>query len=749
MKSQKQALVTCFSSKSGNKSLDVQYLVDTAIVLVIAVTMLYFANIFTNVDTYITNELAIIQDLESQPSTPEIIDKLKTEYITMLEYSNSYIYNLKCLLGLCILTYTYFIKDIQELIYWNLRKVYVQVFTYQLLMNFWNSCIVSYWLIKYATIYSVDLNNVRIELQGATVQSRMINDPAFDILVVLAILISVQFARLLFSLQVNRNIGPMVKILGSMFIDVSIFLVLFVTIFLIFLAIGQLLFEELNEFTSPTDAAITLFSASLGNFDYSIFNSFSTLKMYSGYIYLTLYLLYTSIMLLNFLIAILSNTYARNNNVKNGLYLRNVLHLRQRYDYDRFYSSIIYSAPPLNVITFILTPLIIFMKSRRFNRIIMITQYIPIGIFSVLLFTFLSLFISPISIILVFFRKLKNFVKMPILGAKDMFLRFLDFIVFIPLGPFEMLFWITLDSVNFALMLFAYNIVYINDYEEIKQDQINKEMDGSLKTESSDENIFNKNSSQHSVKKVQSFKVSSKNVNPVKEGLSDNTLKLLKACLKTLRDKHMEATGKLAQNNSDYYFLPTIWVLEEMRSILLIHEQINAILFGVTYKKSEDFFETEKCIQIVNCLTEYDSNYAIIEDEEESKTEVVEQVETDNMWISKTSIKKKDNESRRNSWESRIKGFLLKSNEKWILDQFNLCKKFLNQNSIQGNYEDFLHPVYQYCYNDFKHMRILREKFINNEKFTKQKGGVSSSVCSPRSVGASTSRESLNTSALK
>jgi Polycystin cation channel len=187
----------------------------------------------------------------------------------------------------------------------------------------------------------------------------MNEDTSFDILVILAILISIQFARLLFSLQVNRNIGPMVKILGSMFIDVSIFLVLFVTIFLIFLAIGQLLFEELAEFTSPTDAAITLFSASLGNFDYSIFNVFATSKMYAGYVYLTIYLLYTSIMLLNFLIAILSNTYARNNFVKNGLYLRNVLHLRQRYDYDRLYSSITYSAPPLNIITFILTPLII------------------------------------------------------------------------------------------------------------------------------------------------------------------------------------------------------------------------------------------------------------------------------------------------------------------------------------------------------------------------------------------------------
>jgi hypothetical protein len=74
----------------------------------------------------------------------------------------------------------------------------------------------------------------------------------------------------------------------------------------------------------------------------------------------------------------------------------------------------------------------------------------------------------------------------------------------------------------------------------------------------------------------------------------------------------------------------------------------------------------------INCLTEYDNNSAIIEDEEEIKTEVVEQQETDQMCVTKTSIKKKDSDSRKTSWESIIKNFLLKSNEKWILDQFNL-----------------------------------------------------------------------------
>ena len=49
---------------------------------------------------------------------------------------------------------------------------------------------------------------------------RMEDDEAFNVDVVLAILIGIQFTRLVFALEVNRTFGPMVKILESMIVDI-------------------------------------------------------------------------------------------------------------------------------------------------------------------------------------------------------------------------------------------------------------------------------------------------------------------------------------------------------------------------------------------------------------------------------------------------------------------------------------------------------------------------------------------------
>ena len=122
----------------------------------------------------------------------------------------------------------------------------------------------------------------------------------------------------------------MVKILASMLVNVAVFMLLFAALFLIFNAIGQIVFQELNAFSSPLQTAITLFSACLGNFDYTIFDKITVVSPYIGYIFMTIFLIFTMIMLLNFLIAILSNVYANLNDVQIGLYLRKVLFLRQR-----------------------------------------------------------------------------------------------------------------------------------------------------------------------------------------------------------------------------------------------------------------------------------------------------------------------------------------------------------------------------------------------------------------------------------
>ena len=496
-----------FQFQVWKKSLDVKYVVNSTVILIIAFGMLSLSNALTNWSKSVKSELVVINNLISQQNTGGAILSLEAEYAKMQDLSNDYMFYLHFLLSLCVLTYSYSVRDFQEILYCHLRKIHVQIFNYQLLINFINSGIVTYWFIKNFTIYEKDFNGIKEELKSAIVIERMNEDNSFDIQVILTLLVSIQFLRLLISLEVSRTFGPMIKILGTMFVDVVVFLVLFATIFLIFLAIGQLLFEELNEFTSPIDTAKTLFTIWFGGFAYSVFNTLSNSLRIAGYIYLTVFIFFVAIVLINFLIAILSNTYEILKDVSNGLYLRRVLQLRQVYDYNRLYSSIIFATPPLNFLSIVTFPLTLYMKSRKFNRIILIIQYIPICVISVLLFSIISLLISPLSYMLILVQSLKHLFKRPLLSAKDLAFRALNCISNLLVGYFQLFFCILLDIINFSLMLFAYKITYISNYEEEKQDTINREMDGSIKEDTKQISAI---STQFI--KLQTFKLSQKNI---------------------------------------------------------------------------------------------------------------------------------------------------------------------------------------------------------------------------------------------
>jgi hypothetical protein len=214
-----------------------------------------------------------------------------------------------------------------------------------------------------------------------------------------------------------------------------------------------------------------------------------------------------------------------------------------------------------------------------------------------------------------------------------------------------------------------------------------------------------------SQKQSYGVRYSGKGLNPIKEGLSINTLKILKTWLKILKDKHLKAIGEVISNNSNFYFIPTICVLDEMKTFLLVQEQINSILFGVTYRKNEEFFLSDKFDELIECLVEYDTQDLIV-----SESRIKEQ--TDNLGETGKPFEIKDTfhnseiGSCRDHWEFKIKNFLTRSNEKWLLDQFNLWKKFLNQNSVEGHYDDFSHPAYD----NFQHIRSLKAKLTDKER---------------------------------
>ena len=219
----------------------------------------------------------------------------------------------------------------------------------------------------------------------------------------------------------------------------------------------------------------------------------------------------------------------------------------------------------------------------------------------------------------------------------------------------------------------------------------------------------------------------------------------MKAWLKTIKEKHIEETGNIGQDNPNFYFLPTVWVLERLRDAMMIREQVNSILFGVTYKKNEEYFETEYYMEVVNCLTEYERKDMIV-GTKDSPNDQIERPEVNGIFSPRSIIRARG-EERKNKWDERLRMFLIKSNEKWILDQFNLWKKFFNQNSIHGKYEDFIHPSYQYWYKDFNHMRIMRDKYQKNEKYGKHKGMLSQVITSLKTNN--TKRKTINTTELQ
>ena len=118
------------------------------------------------------------------------------------------------------------------------------------------------------------------------------------------------------------------------------------------------MFPDISSFSSFKSSMITLFGSGLGNFDFTIFDSITNFSPVVGYIFLAIYLLTSMIMLINFLIAILSNTYGILTLQNNALYLKEVILLRQRYAYEKHFSSLVSAFVPLNLASLALFPVL-------------------------------------------------------------------------------------------------------------------------------------------------------------------------------------------------------------------------------------------------------------------------------------------------------------------------------------------------------------------------------------------------------
>ena len=172
----------------------------------------------------------------------------------------------------------------------------------------------------YKYIYVSDPKYLSVEIIN-----KMTNDNDMKVQILIALIVGVQWARVFFVFQASKYFGPLIKILSWMLIDVSKFFIIFGISFVIFLSAGRLMFITLSDFKNTYNASVYLISACLGNFDYTVFNDLTTPPYYFGYVYLVLFLWISTIILLNFIIAILTNIYVVWQRYYEGLYLRHQL----------------------------------------------------------------------------------------------------------------------------------------------------------------------------------------------------------------------------------------------------------------------------------------------------------------------------------------------------------------------------------------------------------------------------------------
>ena len=99
-----------------------------------------------------------------------------------------------------------------------------------------------------------------------------------------------------------------------------IFFVLFTLQLIAFSCVGILAFGMLEPYETLWDAFILHFATSMGVFDFTIYNEMGETKKYYGIAFHGVVLLANMLLMLNLVIAIMSDTYSRLSEVQLGLY---------------------------------------------------------------------------------------------------------------------------------------------------------------------------------------------------------------------------------------------------------------------------------------------------------------------------------------------------------------------------------------------------------------------------------------------
>lgn len=181
---------------------------------------------------------------------------------------------------------------------------------------------------------------------------------------------------------------------------------------------------------------MTVINTSIGSFDFGIFELISAsdnfLKLF-GDLYTIAIVIIFKILILNFIIAILSNTYSLFDTKSQGLYLSKILNTRDEMKYDENYSAFLLVMAPLNIFVVPFVPYAMLTKpNRKINNFLSTIQYSFYIIIVYSVFAICSLLMIPIAFLKPLTHKFHTLLKAS--SFKTRIVAFIDFTVYAFLG---------------------------------------------------------------------------------------------------------------------------------------------------------------------------------------------------------------------------------------------------------------------------------------------------------------------------
>ena len=157
-----------------------------------------------------------------------------------------------------------------------------------------------------------------------------------------------------------------------------------------------------------------MFGTGLGNYDLSVFETLE-IGPKIGEVYVIICLLINSIIMINFIIAILADTFSKLSTQSLGLYYDGLIAKIPIYEDDSLYGGLIVGVPPFNMLALPMIPFYLMVKDEEkllyYNDLFTKFMFAPVALISAFMFLGLSLLYLPFACFSAIIKKIKLICK--------------------------------------------------------------------------------------------------------------------------------------------------------------------------------------------------------------------------------------------------------------------------------------------------------------------------------------------------